>query len=128
MIVVVDASALMARLLRTARGDAVDLDDDLHAPQLCDLEIASALRNGLQEGELRADRVAEALSDYLRLPLTLHGHRALLTRCIALFDNFTPYDASYIALAEALRAPLLTLDGRLARAVSAHTDVQLRPA
>jgi predicted nucleic acid-binding protein len=126
--IVVDASAIAARLLRTARGDAVDLEEDLHAPEVCDLEIASALRHGLQERELRPDRAAEALSDYLRLPLTLHSHRPLLLRCFALFDNFTPYDASYVALAEALHAPLLTLDGRLARAVAEFTSVELVPA
>jgi predicted nucleic acid-binding protein len=124
-VIVVDASAIAAGLLRTALGDAVDLAEDLHAPEVCDLEIASALRHGLQERELQPDRVAEALSDYLSLPLTLHSHRLLLPRCFTLFDNFTPYDASYVALAEALRAPLLTLDRRLARAVVEFTSVEL---
>lgn len=126
--IVVDASAIVARLLRTARADAVGLQEDLHAPEICDLEIASALRRGVIEGELRAERVPETLSDYLALPLTLHGHRLLLPRCFTLLDNFTPYDASYVALAEALRAPFLTLDRRLARSVAAHTSVELVPA
>lgn len=123
--IVVDASAVVARLLRTAGGDAIDLDEDLHAPELCDLEIVSTLRRGLQERELRLERAAEALSDYLAVPLTLHGHRPLLARCFALFENFTPYDASYVALAERLGAPFLTLDRGLARAVAEHTQVEL---
>lgn len=123
--IVVDASAVVARLLRTAFVDAIDLEQDLHAPELCDLEIASALRHGARAGELSLERAAEALSDYVALPLTLHGHRPLLARCFALLDNFSPYDASYVALAEQLRAPLLTLDGRFARAVAHHTSVEL---
>jgi predicted nucleic acid-binding protein len=127
-VIVVDASIVVARLLRTAGGDGLDLDEDLHAPELCDLEIASSLRRGIRLPELRVERAAEALSDYLALPLTLHSHRPLLARCFALFDNFTPYDASYIALAEQLGAPFLTLDRGLARAVAKHTHVELVPA
>ena len=123
--IVVDASAIAARLLRTTGGDAIDLDEDLHAPELCDLEIVSTLRRGLQERALGLERAAEALSDYVGLPLTLHAHRPLLGRCFTLFENFTPYDASYVALAERLRAPFLTLDRGLARAVAEHTPVEL---
>jgi predicted nucleic acid-binding protein len=126
--IVVDASAVVARLLRTAGGDALDLDQDLHAPEVCDLEIASSLRRGVQERRLRLERAAEALFDYRALPLTLHSHRPLLVRCFALLENFTPYDASYVALAEQLGAPFLTLDRRLARAVAEHTPVELLPA
>src|SRR5918996_416209 len=50
---------VVARLLRTAGGDAVGLDEDLHAPELCDLEIASSLRRGVQERHLRIERAAE---------------------------------------------------------------------
>jgi predicted nucleic acid-binding protein len=124
-LIVVDASAVVARLLRTAGGDAIDLDEDLHAPELCDLEVVSSLRRGVQENRLRLERAAEALSDYMALPVTLHGHRHVLVRCFALMENFTPYDASYVALAERLGAPLLTLDGALARAVAEHTRVEL---
>lgn len=123
--IVVDASALVARLLRTAGGDAVDLDDDLHAPELCDLEVVSSLRRGVRADAVGLRRAAEALSDYAALPLTLHGHRPLIPRCFALLENFTAYDASYVALAEGLAAPLLTLDGALARAVSEHTELEL---
>jgi predicted nucleic acid-binding protein len=124
-VIVVDASAVIARLLRTARADAVDSNEDLHAPELCDLEVASALRNGVQRRELKLERAVEAVSDYAAWSLVLHGHRPLLIRCLALFDNFSPYDASYVALAERLNAPLLTLDARFARAVARHTSVEL---
>lgn len=52
----------------------------------------------------------------LALPLLRHGHQALLPRCLGLKHVLSPYDATYVALAEYLEAPLLTGDLRLARA------------
>jgi predicted nucleic acid-binding protein len=101
------------------------LDADLHAPEVCGLEVVSSLRRGVREQRLRLERAAEALSDYVELPLTLHGHRPLLPRCFALVDHLTPYEASYVALAEHLGAPFLTFDHGLQRAVSEHTRVEL---
>jgi predicted nucleic acid-binding protein len=69
------------------------------------------------------DRAVELIEDYLALPLTRHGHEALVLRIFELRDNFTPYDASYAALAEALGAELLTADRRLAHAAAAYLDV-----
>lgn len=40
-------------------------------------------------------------------------------------ENLTAYDASFIALAEALGAPLVTLDARLAHAPGNDTRVEL---
>jgi predicted nucleic acid-binding protein len=93
---------------------------DLHVPELCDLEFASVLRGGLITGRLPAARVAEALSDYHNLPLSRHPHQPLLARILELGDNFSVYDACYVALAEAIPATLVTADRRLADAVRAH--------
>jgi predicted nucleic acid-binding protein len=48
-----------------------------------------------------------------------------MSRIWELRDNHTPYDAAYVALAEALEAPLLTADRRLARAPGTATEIQL---
>ncbi|MEW6253608.1 MAG: type II toxin-antitoxin system VapC family toxin [Planctomycetota bacterium] len=45
-----------------------------------------------------------------------YPHTLLVDRMWALRRKLTAYDAAYIALAEALNAPLLTCDRRLARA------------
>jgi predicted nucleic acid-binding protein len=74
----------------------------------------------LRERQLTVEAADAALRDYVSLPLTLHSLRPLLRRMLALRDNFSAYDASYVALAELLEAPLLTADGRLARAVGRH--------
>jgi predicted nucleic acid-binding protein len=72
---------------------------------------------------LSETRAGAALEDYLDLPLTRCGHKALLPRIVELRANFTAYDACYVALAEQLRGELLTADEPLARAVSQRTHV-----
>ena len=120
MTIVADASAVVEFLFRTERAPGLDLiftdpEIDLHVPALCDVEVVSALRRTLRQRLLSLDRAKEALEDYLDLPLTRHGHQALLPRCLGLRDVFSAYDAAYVALAEGLSAPLLTADRRLAR-------------
>lgn len=56
-----------------------------------------------------------------QLDIARYGHAGMLSRVWALRDNLTACDAAYIALAEALQAPLLTLDARLAAAGSPCT-------
>jgi predicted nucleic acid-binding protein len=91
-------------------------DADLHIPALCDVEVVSALRRALLRGFLSEARAHEALDDFLALPLLRHGHEALLPRCFERRHVLSPYDATYVALAEHLEAPLLTGDRGLARA------------
>ncbi len=116
-----DASALVDFLLRTERGREVEpaltsRETDLHVPALCDVEVTAAPRGGILRGALAEPRAEQALTAYLDLPLTRHGHQTLLPRILGLRANFTSYDAAYVALAERLEAPLLTTDSRLARA------------
>lgn len=100
---------------------------DLHVPALCDVEVAAGLRRARLRRALSDQRAQEALADYVDLPLTRHGHQALLTRMLELRSNFSTYDATYVVLAQHLGAELLTSDGPLARALRAHTDVGILP-
>ena len=88
----------------------------LHVPAVCDLELLSAVRRLVGEKRLTGARGDEAVAIYAALSISRHGHRRLLPRIWALRSNFTPYDASYLALAEMLDAPLVTTDARFARA------------
>ena len=126
--IVVDAS-----VLATALGDdGPDGDrararlrgERLSAPELVDLEVASVLRRQLQGGEVDLRRAALALADLAAIPLRRAPHRPLLALCWELRDNLTIYDASYVALAEALDVTLLTGDGRLARAPGPRCRVE----
>ncbi|MDT8369726.1 MAG: type II toxin-antitoxin system VapC family toxin [Longimicrobiales bacterium] len=128
-----DASALVELLLRTPFAAPVeevltDEESDLHVPALCDVEAAAALRRLSLAGMLDDVRREEALVDYADLPITRHGHLALLPRILELRQNFSAYDATYVALAERLEAELLTADRRLARAVGTHTDLAVLPS
>ena len=124
----VDASAFVDYLLHAdaARdiGELVlDPDNDVHVPALCDIEVAAALRKGLLTKRLTANRVTEVTEAYFDLPVTRHGHELLVSRILALRHNFTAYDATYVALAEALDGELLTADAALARAASKHVRI-----
>jgi predicted nucleic acid-binding protein len=100
-------------------------DEDLAAPELIDLEVTSALRGLLRAGKVNEFRARLALADLRRLPLRRASHRGLVTRCWELRDNFTAYDASYVALAEALGVTLLTTDVRLSRAPQKLCSVEV---
>jgi len=114
---VVDASAVLAVLLRT---DAAAVEarlfggETLHAPHLLDLEVAQVLRRWEAAGELTAARGRAALADLAALRLERYAHEPFLGRIWSLRANATAYDACYLVLAEALDAPLLTCDARLA--------------
>jgi predicted nucleic acid-binding protein len=97
----------------------------LTAPELVDLEVTSVWRRQVREGAIDARRAALALADLAALPLRRASHRPLLARCWELRDDLTIYDASYVALAEALDVTLLTGDGRLARATGPRCHIEV---
>jgi predicted nucleic acid-binding protein len=128
--IVLDASAVLELLLGTELGRAIadriaDPALGLHVPHLVDIEVAQALRRLVQSGELEQDTARIALEDLSSLDLERHAHEPLLGRIWALRENLTAYDATYVALAEALDAVLLTCDGRLARAPGIGRRVEL---
>lgn len=98
-------------------------ETDLHVPALCDVEVAAGLRRAVLQRALSAQRAMLALEDYRDLPLTRHGHLALLPRVLQLRANLSAYDAIYVALGEQLGAALLTADARLRRAAGARLPV-----
>ena len=119
--IVVDASAVLEVLLNTPASEKVAerlfaRNDTLHAPHLLDLEVAQVLRRYTLSGEMDAERSEQALEDLAGLPLNRYPHDVFLRRIWTLRRNLTAYDAAYVALAEALDAPLITRDAALARA------------
>lgn len=116
--IVVDASALLEVLLRTPAAAVVEArlfsGETLHAPHLLDLEVAQVLRRYELKGELSGVRSREALDDLGGFRIERYPHHLFLERVWALRANASAYDACYLALAEALDAPLLTSDRRLA--------------
>jgi predicted nucleic acid-binding protein len=79
----------------------------------------------VRAGEVSPDRAAEALADLADFDLHRHPHIDLLTRAWKLRENVTAYDAMYVALAEALDAPIVTCDAPLARAPGHGARIEL---
>ncbi|MCG6940557.1 MAG: type II toxin-antitoxin system VapC family toxin [Thiohalocapsa sp.] len=112
-----DAAALTARLLDPARI--------LAAPQLLDVEVAQTLRRYVRTTDMTPARGRAALEDLADLPIERYPHTLLLPRIWDYRDNLTAYDATYLALADALDCPVWTRDERFAGAPPASGRVQL---
>jgi predicted nucleic acid-binding protein len=129
-LIVLDASAAVELVLRTPLAERIaalvlDASEQLHAPHLIDIEVAQVLRRLAQAAELTPARAALALADFGDLAIERHAHGVLLRRVWSLRTVMSAYDASYVALAEALAAPLVTCDGRLARAPGHTAEIEL---
>lgn len=129
--IVIDASALVELLIGgTARALKLaarisELSESLHAPFLVDLEVISVLRSLEARRQLTPQLAAGALSTLLALDLLRYPHEPLAPRIWQLRGNLTAYDASYVALAESLSAPLVTCDAQLAAAPGNRAQIEL---
>lgn len=130
--IVIDASVLA----NAVADDAADGDlvrsrlkraEGLLAPDLLDVEVLSVLRRRWLAGSLTTARLADATADLLALPIERVPMRALIARALELRANVNPYDAVYVALAEAFACPLLTGDRRLAAAPGVRCEIELLP-
>lgn len=114
---VVDTSALVAALFGDPSPQAlVDRlsGGDLHAPHLVDVEFTHVARRLVATGLVSPERAQRGRSDFADLPIVRYPHGPFLDRMWELRENLTAYDAAFVALAEALDAPLVTTDARLA--------------
>lgn len=127
---VVDAS-IVVRLLQNRRGDDAlrerfGQQRYVSAPALIDAEVTSAMRGLLLPSKpaikITVERAEEMLADFADLPLVRYPMQPFQSRALDLRDNFTAYDAFYVALAESLGMPLLTDDRKYGRAAD-HTAV-----
>ncbi|MEX2280573.1 MAG: type II toxin-antitoxin system VapC family toxin [Acidimicrobiia bacterium] len=128
--IVVDAS-----IIANALGDdgvdgavareALRQDPDLAAPDLVDVETVSVLRRRWLAGDLTARRFRVAITDLADLDLTRHPTLPFMPRAYELRANVTPYDATYIGLAEALACSLLTADARLANSPGSRCEIRV---
>ena len=85
------------------------------APELLDAEVGNALRRAVRRKTIDAGQAAGALGELRKLPIHRVSHERLAQFAWLLRDNVSFYDGLYVALAQLLEKPLLTLDARLGR-------------
>ncbi len=118
--IVIDASAAVDLLLGIGPHSGKILraienhGTGMAAPHLLDTEVGQVLRHLVLQRVLTKGRALQAIEDLAALSIQRFAHGILLDRAFALHHNMTVYDALYVALAEALRAPLVTRDLALA--------------
>ena len=126
-LLVVDASALVASLTDDDRAGASTAaalaGRALAAPELLLFEVANVLRRLEISGRISAETAALAHGDVLDLPVQLWPYAPLAEEAWRLRGSLTMYDAAYVALAVNLKAPLVTLDQKLARTAAAWCRV-----
>jgi predicted nucleic acid-binding protein len=128
--IVLDASAVVDWLLQTPAGQRVEQriyarNDTLHTVHLLDVEFAQVLRRLLREGTLARKRAEEAMEDLIAVRVTRYAPVALLPRIWQLRQNLSAYDAAYVALAEELKAPLITRDQKIAAAPGHSATIEV---
>jgi predicted nucleic acid-binding protein len=129
-VIVLDASAAIEWLFQSPAGIKIDgrifsKTATLHVPHLLDVEVAQVLRRYVRDKTISAQRGEEALEDLSDMPLRRYPHDFLIPRVWELRATLTAYDAVYVALAEALDAPLLTCDGKIASASGHSANVEV---
>jgi predicted nucleic acid-binding protein len=129
-LIVVDASAVLETLLQTSLAARLmerlfAPSASLHAPHLLDIEVTHAMRRLVLHDDVATPRAEQALADFSQLHIARHGHQSLAGRIWQLRESMTAYDGAYVALAEALDAPLLTCDAKLARAHGHRARIEL---
>ena len=129
--IVLDASAVVALLVGQGLGaerirrKVEGPKESLHVPHVVDLEVLHALRRQTLVGTLSRKRSDEAIEDLKSIAFVRYPHATLIDRIWSLKNNLTAYDAAYISLAEALNAPLITMDARLAQAPGIRAAVEV---
>ena len=120
MTAVVDASVVVAALIDDGPvgrwAEELVASTPLAAPHLMPVEVANILRRAALAGDVSDDSASLAHADLVALAVELFPYDVLAERIWELRGAVTTYDGWYVALAESLKAPLATLDARLARA------------
>lgn len=120
MSVVIDSSTLVAALVDNRDDGQWSLTqlarEPLAAPQLLPAETSNILRRLELSGQISRLEATASHRELDRFDFELYPFAPFADRTWELRFNLTAYDAWYVALAESLGWPLVTLDRRMARA------------
>jgi predicted nucleic acid-binding protein len=129
--IVVDASVVVPALISSSGVGASSREvmaahvSQLAAPALLDVEVTSAFWRLERSGEIPTATAEGGVTVLAGMRIERFTHEPLLSRIWELRHNVTPYDAAYVAVAELLEAPLVTLDRRLAKAFGIRCSVRV---
>ena len=128
--IVIDASVLADALIDdgpvgAAARAALAADAHRAAPSHLLVEVVSVVRGRALGGKLRPARAQEVVDALPTLVIDQVDVATLVDRMWQLRGNLTAYDAAYVAAAEALGCPLVTADGRLAKANAVRCEIRL---
>lgn len=126
--IVLDSSAIVDWLLQTTAGLRIRSrirGESMNAPHLIDIEVAHVLRRLVREGLFPGWSAGEAITIFQGLQITRHPHLKFLPRIWQYRHTLSAYDATYVVLAEALGATLITRDARLAAAPGHTAKIEL---
>ncbi|MFH1813491.1 MAG: type II toxin-antitoxin system VapC family toxin [Pseudomonadota bacterium] len=119
---VVDCSLMAALLFDEAERDVAHerlVGRRLFAPRLLDYEMANVSLKKLHRGMAMPD-VEQALDDFQGLDIELLDAPLQALLPLARRYGLSAYDAAYLWLAAALKAPLATFDAKLGEAARVH--------
>lgn len=129
---IVDAGLVVAALTNKESvgtwAEDVIASGELAAPHLMPVEVANVLRKSETAGKVSSETVSMAHSELMSLKVKLFPYHPFSSRIWELRANVTAYDAWYVALAEFLDVPLVTVDSRLSRATGPRCAFELPPA
>ena len=128
---VVDASVVVSALVGAGDdgtwSNAKLLAGPLCAPHLLPVQVASVLRRAAATEDISRDAASVAFADLLDLRIELYPFAPLAVREWELRDTVRCYDAWYVALAELLGAPVVTLDRGLANSPGPQCEFMTPP-
>ena len=131
MTAVVDASTLVASLVDPGPegtwAEQAMANNDIAGPELVLAEASNTLRRLERAGDLSTAVANVAQRILVRTDIQLYRFAPVADRVWALRNNLTSYDAWYVAIAESLDCPLLTLDRRLVRATGPRCQILTAP-
>lgn len=113
MKIVADTNIFLAVVLNEPERERIVLLTEGHvimAPDVLPFEIGNALTALMKKNLVRKEEIVAAWEIVLQIPVTLRPTDILAALRIAIQFNLYAYDAYFLACAESLRSPLLTLD------------------
>jgi predicted nucleic acid-binding protein len=125
---IIDASVLVQNFITDAYSGNVEalLDEgedliELYTPQFCVLECANVLWKYVRFHNMPQTQAEYSISDLVKLPMIILPIDTMLLRSlqIGLEHKLAVYDSIYIALAEKLGYPLITVDKKQEKAAIA---------